>query len=143
MTPECMTLADVPRVAFIESQVSLSPWSQAIFRDCLKAKYHCWVYRADQVSAYLVLSCAAEEAHLLNIAVDPKEQGKGLGGKFLDFAIAQGREERVRRIFLEVRPSNRRAQALYRSRGFALLHERKEYYGPPHPENALVFFLDL
>ena len=143
LRPEPMMLDDVPRVALIEAQVSLSPWSQAIFRDCLQAGYQCWVYRQVNVNAYLVLSCAAREAHLLNIAVQPEWQASGLGGRILDFAIELARQEDVGRMFLEVRPSNHRAQKLYRSRGFSLLHKRKAYYGPPHQEDAMVFSLDL
>lgn len=143
LVPRQMTLAEVPEVALLESEVSLSPWSQEIFRDCLQASHHCSVIRSDRLIGYAVMSVAAEEAHLLNIAIAPQEQGKGHGGRLLRFLLQVAAEEGARRIFLEVRPSNGRAQDMYRQHGFELLHVRRDYYGNPFREDALVLALDL
>ena len=81
-----------------------------------------------------------DEAELRNMAVDPAYQRRGVGRELL----AQGRrrlsEQGVRRIYLEVRPSNLPALRLYNSEGFGLHSRRKDYYADP-PEDALVLSL--
>jgi len=81
-----------------------------------------------------------DEAELRNMAVDPAYQRRSVGRELL----AQGRkrlaEQGVRRIYLEVRPSNLPALRLYYSEGFRLHSRRKDYYNDP-PEDALVLSL--
>jgi ribosomal-protein-alanine N-acetyltransferase len=121
------------------------PWSAGIFSDCVKAGHPCWVLSVDSVIAgYGILSMGAGEAHLLNICVDPAYRGQGLGrhllGRLLDIARWNGAE----RLFLEVRPSNPLAKALYESVGFSEIGRRPRYY-PAHNgrEDAIVMALDL
>jgi ribosomal-protein-alanine N-acetyltransferase len=54
---------------------------------------------------------------------------------------AVGRRVGVRSVFLEVRPSNREALGLYRSRGFQVVGRRPEYYDDG--EDALLMTLEL
>jgi ribosomal-protein-alanine N-acetyltransferase len=55
----------------------------------------------------------------------------------MDLALDWGRRRGARRAFLEVRPSNAGALALYRSLGFRTLSLRRRYYQHP-TEDALV-----
>ena len=89
------------------------------------------------------MSLGPDEAHLLNIAVAPNRQRRGLGRQLLAKGLAIARQAGAERVFLEVRPSNIRARAVYEKAGFEFLSLRKKYYGPPREEDALVYALLL
>jgi [ribosomal protein S18]-alanine N-acetyltransferase len=139
-----MTHADLTAVMDIEIKNYSFPWSEDIFRDCFKAGYRCWVCEAQgKVLGYSLLSLAVGEAHILNISVDPTEQGQGIGRKMMENAInyARGRAETV---FLEVRPSNTAAIALYEDLGFNEIGIRKGYYPAENGrEDAIMLALEL
>lgn len=139
-----MTTSDLPRVAAIEKKGYQFSWSEDIFRDCLKARYDCWVCEEqDKVLGYCIVSIAVGEAHVLNLCVDPAEQGQGIGRRLLENLIesARGRAETV---FLEVRPSNAVAIALYERLGFNEIGIRKGYYPAENGrEDALMMALEL
>jgi ribosomal-protein-alanine N-acetyltransferase len=120
---------DLAMVSDIERRSYEFPWSHGVFRDCLLAGYHCMVLERDgRVSGYGILSIAAGEAHILNLCVDPKYRSRGYGELLLDAILAQSRSASVREIFLEVRPSNMTALALYRKKGFHKVARRPAYY---------------
>jgi len=120
---------DLPLVSDIERRSYEFPWSHGVFRDCLLAGYHCTVLtRGDYVVAYAILSVAAGEAHILNLCVDPLFRKLGYGDKLLREALNSAREAEVTEVFLEVRPSNVGALALYRKRGFRQIASRPSYY---------------
>ncbi|EGW21273.1 ribosomal protein S18-alanine N-acetyltransferase [Methylobacter tundripaludum] len=123
-----MRSSDLPGVMTIERASYQFPWEEDIFRDCFRANYSCWVCEEqDTVLGYSILSMAVGEAHVLNICVAPAEQGQGIGRKMLEnlVEIARGQAETM---FLEVRPSNTVAIALYEDMGFNEIGIRKGYY---------------
>ena len=120
---------DLAMVSDIERRSYEFPWSHGVFRDCLLAGYHCMVLLSDgRISGYGILSIAAGEAHILNLCVDPNYRSHGYGERLLDAILAQSRSASVREIFLEVRPSNTIALALYRKKGFHKVARRPAYY---------------
>ncbi len=124
-----MTHDDLPMVSDIERRSYDFPWSHGVFRDCLLAGYHCVVLEiGDRPAGYAILSIAAGEAHILNLCVDPGFRSVGYGGQLLDEVLARAREADVQRVFLEVRPTNTNALALYRKRGFHRIARRPAYY---------------
>jgi ribosomal-protein-alanine N-acetyltransferase len=140
-----MRQADVPLVAAMEARAYAFPWTAGIFRDCLGAGYACWVAESpDGLLGYGVLSVGADEAHLLNLCVDPVAQGHGLGRRLLKRMVDLARWHMADRIFLEVRPSNPTAIALYDSEGFQRIGQRPRYYpAKDGREDAIVMALDL
>ena len=83
------------------------PWTPGIFRDCLRVGHECWVLECRAgIIGYGVLSCAAGEAHVLNVCVAPEHQGHGHGRRLLRRLIDIARWHMADRVFLEVRPSN-------------------------------------
>ena len=132
---------DLAMVSDIERRSYEFPWSHGVFRDCLLAGYQNIVLlRDDVVAGYGVLSIAAGEAHILNICIDPWLRSRGYGEKLLDELLFRARASRVRQVFLEVRPSNERAIALYRKKGFHLVANRPAYYqAHGGREDAAVF----
>jgi len=124
-----MQEADLPEIIEIERQSYPHPWTQIIFGDCLHAGYSSWVCgRSDMIEAYGILSAAAGEAHLLNICVRKESRQQGLGRKMLRHLVAIARRHDTEMIFLEVRPSNVAARALYEDEGFNELGNRRDYY---------------
>jgi len=128
-TTRQMTHEDLPEVSDIERRSYEFPWSHGVFRDCLLAGYHCVVLeRGGRVAGYGILSVAAGEAHILNLCVDPNYRAHGYGERLLDQVLLRARSTDVREIFLEVRPSNQTALALYRKKGFHQVANRPAYY---------------
>ncbi len=120
---------DLPTVSDIERRSYEFPWSHGVFRDCLLAGYQSIVLvREDRVAGYGILSVAAGEAHILNLCVEPAYRALGYGEKLLDEMLFRARSASVREIFLEVRPSNEKAIALYRKKGFHQVANRPAYY---------------
>ncbi|MBS7457795.1 ribosomal protein S18-alanine N-acetyltransferase [Coralloluteibacterium stylophorae] len=140
-----MREGDLATVNAIEQRAYPFPWTLGIFRDCLRSGYACWVLERDRhVIGYSVLSVAAGEAHLLNLCVAPEVQSRGLGRRLLMRMIDVARGLRAERIFLEVRPSNPHAIALYHDTGFNEIGRRRGYYpAPGGREDALVLAFEL
>jgi [ribosomal protein S18]-alanine N-acetyltransferase len=140
-----MTEADLDEVARIEQRAYTHPWTHQIFKDCLRAGYGCFVLGTEaELFGYFVLSVAAQEAHVLNICIDPSEQGKGYGRRLMRRLLDLARWHHAQRIFLEVRPSNRHAIALYHSIGFNEIGRRPRYYPAKQGrEDALVMAMEL
>ena len=67
-----MTLDDVPGIMNVELQCYPHPWTEGIFRDCIRVGYTGYVYVEDNtILAYGLISIAANEAHVLNVCVVP------------------------------------------------------------------------
>lgn len=135
MTPE-----DVDRVILIERAAYPYPWTRGNFTDCLVSGYSCWVMEvADRVVGYSIMMAGAGEGHVLNCCVAPDWQGRGLGRLAMQRMIAGAPEYGVECLFLEVRPSNAKAIALYESLGFETVGLRRHYYPADQGrEDALV-----
>jgi [ribosomal protein S18]-alanine N-acetyltransferase len=140
-----MRPADVGRVMEVELDAYPFPWTEGIFRDCIRVGYDCWVMELEgSVVGHAVVAVAAGEAHLLNLTVEVGRQRQGLGRQLLRRLVAEARAQGVETIFLEVRPSNLAAMALYGSEGFAHVGIRPRYYpGDPEREDAWVYSLQL
>lgn len=124
-----MTASDLLQVADIEQRSYEFPWSHRLFRDCLLSEYTCIVLRrSEDIVGYCILSIAAGEAHILNLCVEPKVRKLGYGNLLLNEILARAKAVSVKQVFLEVRPSNEHAVALYRKKGFRQIAERPAYY---------------
>lgn len=139
-----LVTADLDRLTDIEDRAYRGlGWSRGIFEDCLGVGYDCWgAVWEGQVVGYGIISVAAGESHLLNLAVDPDYQGQGIGAALLEFLLVAAANQRAQCMFLEVRPSNLVAQSLYARAGFSEFGRRRGYYpnGPDGGrEDALIF----
>lgn len=142
---EPMRMEDVDLVAQIENAAYPFPWTAGIIRDCLRADYDCWLLLGDGVVlGYGILSIAVGEAHVLNVCVSPAFQGCGHGRQLMLGLSHIARRRDAERMYLEVRPSNGRAIALYRSLGFREIGRRPRYYpAAAGREDALVMTMEL
>jgi ribosomal-protein-alanine N-acetyltransferase len=142
-----MREADLDAVMRIEERAYPFPWTRGIMRDCLQAGYAMWVQEArdDGIVGYGVLSIAVGEAHVLNLCTAPGHEGRGLGQRMLQALLRIARGGGAQRVFLEVRPSNPRAIALYERSGFNEIGRRPRYYpAADHGrEDAIVMAMEL
>ena len=128
-TYRLMTEYDMPVILDIEKRSYQFPWSEGIFHDCLRFGYSSWVIEVErQVIGYGVMSLAVNECHILNLCVDPDEQGQGVGRRMLHQLLIIARAREADTAFLEVRPTNYQALSLYFSEGFNEIGLRKNYY---------------
>lgn len=140
-----MCAADVAEVFAIERAAYPFPWSAGIFRDCLRVGYVCRVLTlADSVGGYGVMSLGAGEMHVLNLCIAEAYRSRGLGRRMLEHLLEQGAATGMTDAFLEVRPSNVAALALYRALGFEQIGTRRGYYQAMNGrEDACVLKLNL
>jgi len=140
-----MREADIDAVMEVERRAYPFPWTRGIFRDCLQAGYPGRVMElGGTLVGYGLLSLAADEAHILNVCVDPALQSRGHGRLLLRALVRLALERGARRVFLEVRPSNAAAVALYHSEGFNEIGRRPRYYPAQNGrEDALVMAMEL
>jgi ribosomal-protein-alanine N-acetyltransferase len=136
----------IDEVMDLERAIYPFPWTRGNFEDALRSGYSAWTLLAEDgaIVAYAVAMIAVDEAHLLNLAVDPRRQRLGYGRRMLDWMVRTMQEYGARSILLEVRPSNVDAQRLYRTYGFAQIGTRRGYY-PAHGgrEDAIVMRVAL
>jgi len=131
---------DVAAVLQVEQQSYSFPWSEGIFRDCLRVGYYSCVAELDHILiGYAVLSSGAGEAHVLNLCVADAYRCRGIGGALLEHVLEFAKGLDVSDVFLEVRPSNPSAIRLYQSHGFSQIGIRPGYYqAPGGREDAVV-----
>ena len=124
-----MVETDIGDILQIECAAYTFPWNRNIFKGCLRENYCCRVVELDgEIAGYAIMSMGADEAHLLNLCVDPGQHRMGLGDVLLNTMLDYACEQDAVTTFLEVRPSNEGARRFYESRGFVEVGSRTNYY---------------
>ena len=119
--------ADVQQVYDIERRVQSHPWTIKQFQESIAAYQSTVIERQGKVVGFCILQPVLDEANLLLMAIDPGQQGKGLGFQLLDESIALLKNNPIQ-IFLEVREGNQTAIRLYEKADFHQIDLRKNYY---------------
>ncbi|MCU1288414.1 MAG: alanine acetyltransferase [Acidobacteria bacterium] len=88
------------------------------------------------------LKSAFNEAEVLNIAVLPESQNRGIGQEIFNSFLRFCRKNKIENVWLEVRESNLSAQKFYGKNGFEVVYKRNNYYTDP-VENALVMQMQM
>ena len=153
---ECraLTTADLDAVMHIEGQAYEFPWTRGNFIDSLVAGY--WaqaLFRpgdtaassAPELLAYAWAMSGVGEVHLLNVTVALGAQGRGHARFLLNRLSEWSRSLPADDLWLEVRPSNLRAIALYERYGFQTVGRRPAYYPAANGgrEDAIIMNLKL
>jgi [ribosomal protein S18]-alanine N-acetyltransferase len=140
-----MSEGDLAEILAIDTRAYEFPWTEQIFRDCLRVGYHCrTLEHFGTIQAYGVMSVAADEAHLLNICVRPEAQRQGFGRKMLGHLLDVARRAGADVVLLEVRVSNELAIRLYGAMGFMEIGQRRQYYpARKGREDALILARQL
>ncbi|MBR2068118.1 MAG: ribosomal protein S18-alanine N-acetyltransferase, partial [Solobacterium sp.] len=121
-----LVIAELEKELFPES-----PWSVEEFLKEKNLNPFCELYVEEEegmILGYLDFWILYEQAQIANIAVAKKAQRKGIGAKFIDFAINKAIQKKCETISLEVRTTNIAAIALYEKFGFENVAIRKQYY---------------
>ena len=98
-----------------------------------------------ELIGYTLMMLVLDEAQLLNISVAKSHQKQGWGRVLLEHMIARAKHYKATNMFLEVRPSNVDAIALYENMGFNEMSVRRGYYPAPNGgrEDAVLMGLAL
>ena len=141
---EAITLRDLSKILTIDRTAFKRPWQQKSFLEELSCdnaySYAVRRQRVDQRSeiiAYVFLRILVTEMHIVRIAVAREFQNRGVAAWLLRQCFRLAREKKIVSVFIEVRPTNQPAMALYLKSGFRLLGRRSCYY-PETGEDALV-----
>jgi [ribosomal protein S18]-alanine N-acetyltransferase len=148
-----MTQKDLGAIMMVETVIYPFPWTEANFRDSIKAGYDAWMLFDDSTAeskgkpfvGYCLLMWSMDEIHILNFSIDQTQQRQGWGMRMIRWLGHNGYQRGARALLLEVRPSNLSAICLYEKAGFVELGRRKNYY-PSHAgskEDAIVMQASL
>ncbi len=139
-----MTIEDVPVLAAIEAENSLTPWDEnGLFTYFIRNDTLFLVAEEDgEVLGFLGILLIPWESEVLEITVKRSARNRGLGGALMDEAKRRLPEKKVTVIYLEVRESNAPARHLYEKQGFAEEGVRKRYYTDP-VEDAVIMSCHL
>jgi ribosomal-protein-alanine N-acetyltransferase len=133
----------VDDVARIESELNPVPWSRQLFADELslvESSRHWLVALLDgEVVGFAGSMFVEVDAHLMNLAVDPRHQRQGIGRKLMTQMMLDVRRGGFENMTLEVRPDNEPAIALYREFAMVPAGSRKDYY--PDGQDALIMWV--
>lgn len=157
---EPMTLSDLDQVMAIEQATFSLPWSKRAYRYELVENEHStmlvvrpapqlvghtakWLRSLHLANPGPVLGYAGfwllvEDAHVATIAIDPDWRRRGLGEFLLASLLERARALGAQRATLEVRVSNRAAQALYVKYGFQIVERRRRYYSDNNEDGYLM-----
>ncbi len=121
------------------------PWSRKIFEDSLSTENTAALAAQAEdgtIAGYIFFTAILDEGSVDNIAVLPSERRQGVASALLEAFHGCARTRGLTDLFLEVRPSNEGAAALYRKAGYQEVGRRKNYYLDPR-EDAIIMKLEL
>ena len=136
-------LSDLNSIDSIERRAYRTPWSRSMFASELaKASSICLgAWEGDRLVGYIVNSRYVDAWHVMNVAVDPDYQRRGIATRLLEHLFELTRDDQRRGYTLEVRVSNSEAIGLYESLGFVRQGLRRGYY-TDNREDALIMWRD-
>ena len=127
----------------IEDQVYPRPWSVAVFHGEIGAKDGSRLYVVAKfdhtVVGYAGMLYQLDDGHITNVAVEPTWHRHKIGSRLMLTLARQARAHGAKNLTLEVRVSNRGAQAMYHAFGFAPVGMRQRYY--EGVEDAIVMWV--
>lgn len=140
-----MTLEHISSVTKIEEDCFAIPWNEKSFRDEIKDnKMAIYIVALldGEVVAYAGMWHVINEGHIINLAVKKECRQQGIATALIKELLKIAKQKEMIGITLEVRVSNKDAQALYKKNGFILEGIRKEYYDD-NREDALIMWCYL
>lgn len=123
---------DINRIVEIEKECFPNPWAK-IFFEVAYSSYPRGFLVAEMNGKVVGYAVATIEgmvgsAQLLNLAVDKRYRGRGIGSLLLREVIKRVREDGASKIFLQVRVSNFKAITLYLNFNFQIERILPKYY---------------
>ena len=140
-----MALKHLSDIIAVERAVFTTPWTSEMFRqevDGMFGSRSIVALHGSRLAGYRIAWFIDREVHLVNIAVAPSYQRRGIGALLLSSLIEDALQDEMAFITLEVRESNAKAQEFYHRFLFRTIGVRKGYYSN-NREDALLMALDL
>ena len=134
---------DLGAIETIEQRAYPTPWSRSMFASELaKPTSICLgAFEGDRLVGYIINSRYVDAWHVMNVAVDPEHQRRGIATALLERLLELTRDDERRGYTLEVRVSNQEAIRLYQKLGFEPRGIRRGYY-TDNREDALIMWRD-
>jgi ribosomal-protein-alanine N-acetyltransferase len=138
-----LELTDLSAIEAIEQKAYLTPWSRSMFASELaKPTSICLgAFEGQDLVGYVINSRYVDAWHVMNVAVDPEHQRRGIASALLERLFELTRDDERRGYTLEVRVSNEDAIRLYEKLGFDSRGTRRGYY-TDNREDALIMWRD-
>ena len=142
-----LALDDLEAIDEIERRAYPTPWSRSMFAgELAKPTSICLGgFEAEgeegALVGYLIVSRYVDAWHVMNVAVDPAQRGRGVATMLLERVFELTIDDARRGYTLEVRVSNATAIALYERLGFESRGLRRAYY-TDNREDALIMWKD-
>jgi ribosomal-protein-alanine N-acetyltransferase len=135
--------ADLAAIEEIEQSAYPTPWSRSMFASELaKPTSICLgAFEGEELVGYVINSRYVDAWHVMNVAVDPDHQRRGVASRLLERLFELTRDDERRGYTLEVRVSNEGAIELYERLGFEPRGIRRGYY-TDNREDALIMWRD-
>jgi ribosomal-protein-alanine N-acetyltransferase len=138
-----LDLTDIDAIEGIEQQAYPTPWSRSMFASELaKPTSICLgAFEGSDLVGYVINSRYVDAWHVMNVAVHPRQQRRGVATALLERLFELTRGDERRGYTLEVRVSNDDAIRLYEKLGFESRGIRRGYY-TDNREDALIMWRD-
>jgi ribosomal-protein-alanine N-acetyltransferase len=138
-----LEIADLGAIESIEQRAYPTPWSRSMFASELaKPTSICLgAFEGEDLLGYVINSRYVDAWHIMNVAVDPDHQRRGIATSLLERLFELTLDDERRGYTLEVRVSNADAIRLYEKLGFASRGIRRGYY-TDNREDALIMWRD-
>ena len=138
-----LELGHLNAIEEIERRSYPTPWSRSMFASELaKPTSICLgAFEGEELVGYVINSRYVDAWHVMNVAVDPDHQRRGVASRLLERLFELTRDDERRGYTLEVRVSNEAAIELYERLGFEPRGIRRGYY-TDNREDALIMWRD-
>jgi len=140
-----LKLRDLNSIEEIERSSYPTPWSRSMFAGELAKPSSICLGAIDtdrsELVGYLIISRYVDAWHVMNVAVDPAHQRRGVATRLLERLFELTADDERRGYTLEVRVSNEAAIHLYETLGFDKRGVRRGYY-TDNREDALIMWRD-
>jgi ribosomal-protein-alanine N-acetyltransferase len=138
-----LSLGDLDAIESIEKRAYRTPWSRSMFASELaKPTSICLgAFEGERLMGYTINSRYVDAWHVMNVAVDPEYQRRGVASQLLERLFELTVDDERRGYTLEVRVSNQDAIRLYEKLGFEPRGIRRGYY-TDNREDALIMWRD-
>jgi len=138
-----LSIGDLNEIEAIEQRAYRTPWSRSMLASELaKGTSICLgAFEGDRLVGYIVNSRYVDAWHVMNVAVDPDHQRRGIASRLLERLFELTADDEGRGYTLEVRVSNGPAIRLYEKHGFERQGIRRGYY-TDNREDALIMWRD-
>lgn len=136
--------SDLDEIMEIENVSFTAPWPRSSYEELARLDtVNIWVAKIDtKLVAYMLIQHMSDEIELHSIAVAPEFRRQGIARKLIAHMMSEAGRLKIRKIFLQVRPSNSQARQMYEKIGFRSVGIRRSYYRD-NGEDALVMRLEI